>query len=33
MLFERFPNIRLNGDVLFSGWAFRGPLRMPVRLI
>jgi cytochrome P450 len=33
MLFERFPNIRLNGDVLFSGWAFRGPLRMPIRLI
>lgn len=31
-LFERFPQIRLGGDVPFNGWAFRGPLRMPVRL-
>ena len=32
MLFERFPNTKLNGDVLFSGWAFRGPLSLPVTL-
>ena len=30
MLFERFPNIRLDGDVRFEGWAFRGPLSVPV---
>ncbi|MEM7214159.1 MAG: cytochrome P450 [Pseudomonadota bacterium] len=29
-LFERFPDIRLSGDVPFAGWAFRGPLKMPV---
>lgn len=32
MLFERFPNIALNGDVPFGGWAFRGPVTMPVTL-
>ncbi|MEE9334466.1 MAG: cytochrome P450 [Granulosicoccaceae bacterium] len=32
MLFERFPNLRLNGDAEFGGWAFRDLLRMPVRL-
>ncbi len=30
MLFERFPGLRLAGEVPFAGWAFRGPLRMPV---
>ena len=31
MLFERFPELALNGDVTFAGWAFRGPLAVPVR--
>lgn len=31
-LFEKFPNIALNGDVTFAGWAFRGPVSVPVRL-
>ena len=31
-LFTRFPNIRVAGDVPFGGWAFRGPLAMPVTL-
>ena len=31
-LFERFPNLKLNGDVEFGGWAFRGPLSLPVSL-
>jgi len=31
MLFERFPKIRLDGDVEVAGWAFRGPLKVPVR--
>lgn len=31
-IFERFPNIELTGDTPFGGWAFRGPLSMPVRL-
>ncbi|OED35166.1 cytochrome [Chromatiales bacterium (ex Bugula neritina AB1)] len=31
-LFERFPDLALDGEVTFSGWAFRGPLTMPVRL-
>ena len=30
MLFERLPGLRLAGEVPFGGWAFRGPLRMPV---
>ena len=30
MLFSRFPNLRLAGGVEFSGWAFRGPLSVPV---
>ena len=30
MLFERFPALRVDGDVPFDGWAFRGPLRVPV---
>lgn len=32
MLFERFPNIALSGDAPFGGWAFRGPLAVPVWL-
>ena len=31
MLFDAFPNLRLAGDVPFGGWAFRGPLEVPVR--
>ncbi len=31
-LFNAFPDIRLNGDVEFSGWAFRGPVTLPVHL-
>lgn len=30
MLFERLPGLRLAGDVRFSGWAFRGPTKVPV---
>lgn len=32
MLFERFPDLALDGDTPFGGWAFRGPLKMPVKL-
>ena len=32
MLFDRFPGIALAGEVPFGGWAFRGPLSVPVRL-
>ncbi|MYM54833.1 cytochrome P450 [Thalassovita mangrovi] len=32
MLFERFPDMALAGAAPFGGWAFRGPLSMPVRL-
>lgn len=31
MLFDRFPDLKLSGGVPFAGWAFRGPLKMPVR--
>ncbi|WP_299041421.1 cytochrome P450 [uncultured Tateyamaria sp.] len=31
MLFEQLPNLRLTSDVRFAGWAFRGPLTVPVR--
>ncbi|MBT3140103.1 cytochrome P450 [Phaeobacter gallaeciensis] len=31
MLFERFSDLRLDGAAEFGGWAFRGPLQMPVR--
>jgi cytochrome P450 len=31
-LFERFPNLALNGPTPFTGWAFRGPTTMPVML-
>ncbi|WP_415920373.1 cytochrome P450 [Tateyamaria sp. SN6-1] len=30
MLFDQLPNLRLAGDVTFAGWAFRGPLSVPV---
>lgn len=29
-LFERLVDLRLDGEVQFGGWAFRGPLSMPV---
>jgi len=29
-LFARFPKLRINGSVKFGGWAFRGPLSVPV---
>ena len=32
MLFEAFPQLKLAGDVPFGGWAFRGPLKVPVKL-
>lgn len=31
-LFERFPDMTLSGEVEFGGWAFRGPLSLPVTL-
>ncbi len=31
MLFERFPSMELTDDVEFGGWAFRGPLTVPVQ--
>lgn len=30
MIFARLENLRLDGEVSFGGWAFRGPLVMPV---
>lgn len=30
MLFDRLPDLRLVGAARFGGWAFRGPLMMPV---
>lgn len=32
LLFETFPDIQLCGEVDFGGWAFRGPLSVPVTL-
>ncbi|MBH67757.1 MAG: cytochrome [Rhodospirillaceae bacterium] len=32
MLLTSFPAIRLSGNVIFLGWAFRGPLQVPVFL-
>jgi cytochrome P450 len=33
MIFERFPNMELAGeDVIWSGFGFRGPLNLPVKL-
>jgi cytochrome P450 len=31
-LFNRFPKLSLADEVAFGGWAFRGPLSVPVRL-
>ncbi|WP_420405407.1 cytochrome P450 [Nisaea sp.] len=31
MIFERLPGLTLGGEVPYGGWAFRGPLEMPVR--
>lgn len=31
LLFSRLPTMRLDGDVVYEGWAFRGPARVPVR--
>ena len=30
MLFDRLKNLKLNGEAQFNGWAFRGPLCVPV---
>lgn len=30
MIFERLAGLRLNGEVPFGGWAFRGPIKTPV---
>lgn len=30
MLFDQLPNLHLTDDVPFAGWAFRGPLTVPV---
>ncbi|MFN3937134.1 MAG: cytochrome P450 [Gemmobacter sp.] len=30
MLFDRLPRLRLSGPAPFHGWAFRGPVRVPV---
>jgi cytochrome P450 len=32
-LFEAFPEISLAGETKFGGWAFRGPLSVPVKLV
>ena len=29
-LFQRFPDLRIDGEVTFGGWAFRDPLQLPV---
>ncbi|MFY9320575.1 cytochrome P450, partial [Lentibacter algarum] len=29
-LFAACPDLRLHGEVPFTGWAFRGPTKMPV---
>ena len=31
LLFERCPDLASSGEAVFGGWAFRGPLRVPVR--
>lgn len=31
-LFDAFPQMSVNGEVAFQGWAFRGPVSMPVKL-
>ena len=30
MIFDALPNLRLAGDVRYAGWAFRGPVSVPV---
>jgi cytochrome P450 len=30
MIFEHLPELELSGETVFGGWAFRGPLTMPV---
>ena len=30
MIFETLPDMKLNGEVKFIGWAFRGPISVPV---
>ncbi|MEL6886308.1 MAG: cytochrome P450 [Pseudomonadota bacterium] len=30
LIFDRLPGLRLTGPVDYAGWAFRGPLRVPV---
>ncbi|MFD2855781.1 hypothetical protein ACFSZS_14805 [Seohaeicola zhoushanensis] len=30
MIFDRLPNLRLAGEVAVTGWAFRGPVSVPV---
>lgn len=31
MLFAALPGLRIDGDAPLHGWAFRGPVRVPVR--
>jgi cytochrome P450 len=31
MIFDQLKGLRLDGDTPFGGWAFRGPLKMPVK--
>ena len=31
MLFDQLPGLKIAGDVAFTGWAFRGPVSLPVR--
>ena len=31
LLFERLPGLALDGEARFGGWAFRGPITVPVR--
>ena len=31
MLFDALPGLELDGEVRFHGWAFRGPVAVPVR--
>jgi len=33
LLFDRFSNMAIAGDVIWSGFGFRGPLNLPVRLV
>ena len=33
MLFDRFPNMELGGPVEFTGFGFRGPATVPVKLV